>query len=156
MVDCRDFFWLISAHIGNARSAVKRATAGTPSILTACRGALRRGLCGRSYLPYPRADLPPRYCQKSTKFAGHLPLPYSGFSCDFCSPYKRAAPIHKRRPPCQQSPHTRAVFPICWRRSPMRFHGYHNLHTPTQIPIASASSPYVSADPPYNRQAPKT
>ena len=41
---------------------------------------------------------PPRYCQKSAKSAGRLPLPYSGFSCDFGSPYKRTAPMHKRPP----------------------------------------------------------
>ena len=34
-------------------------------------------------------------------------------------------PIHKRRLPCQQSPHICAAFPICRRRSPIHFHGFH-------------------------------
>ena len=35
------------------------------------------------------------------------------------------APIHKRCPPCQQSLHIRAAFPICQRRPSIRFHGSH-------------------------------
>ena len=37
-------------------------------------------------------------------------------------------PIHRRSPPCQQPLHICATFPICWRRSPMRFHGSYNLY----------------------------
>ena len=41
----------------------------------------------------------------------------------FLFPIQAGDPIHKRRPPCQQSSHIRAAFPICWRRSPIRFYG---------------------------------
>ena len=148
MVGCRDFFWLISVHIGNARSATKGAAARTPSISTACRGALRRGLCGRSYPPYPRATT--LILPKIRKV--HRPHPTFIFPAfmGFPFPIQVAVSIHKRRPPCQQSPHIRAAFPICRRRSPIRFHGSHNLHMQTQIPIGSAGSPHVSTAPPYN------
>ena len=57
----------------------------------------------------------------------------------FPAPPRGRPPILKRRPPCQQSPHIRATFPICWRRSSIRFHG-----SPIQSP--SSKNPDIDFD----------
>ena len=87
--------------------------------------------CPRARRPVPRPVLhtqeppSPRYCQKHKVHRSHSTTIFLVFM-SFPSPYKQAAPIHKRRPPCQQSPHTRAAFPIRWRRSLIHFHRSHN------------------------------
>ena len=45
----------ILLHAPAGRDPPGSATAGTPGVPTACRGALRRGLCGCGYPTYPRA-----------------------------------------------------------------------------------------------------
>ena len=133
------FFWLISAHIGNARSAVKSATAGTPSIPTACRGALRRGLCGRSYLSYLRAD--PLILPKIHKVRRPSPASIFWFFMRFLFPiqaggsHTQAAPLHvsSSRTPARFSPYAGAVLPC--------------VSTATTISTRRRRSPYLQLTP---------
>ena len=74
-----------------------------------------------------------------------LPLPYSGFSCDFRSPCDSAASPHMGRLPIRHRGflygHTPDASPHTLRQIPI---GRPFSHTPRQIPHSQAISPYDS------------